>query len=177
MKTFISAFSLAMAIAAPVEAQCNAGEGGGSGFPGIENVRIAYSTEQDGSTIRLRAATIVRASSAWLGRNYIAPQKPISDFIVGGGASIGPVMVMYDSEKRRVLFDSTSFAMGDMNILLLEVSADGVPKEVGRSRVDPQLPGQYSCDPSADGEHQRRHDALLWVIKQSPLVEPFLRKP
>jgi hypothetical protein len=162
-------------------AQCAASEGGVSSNRGTPSYAISYSIKQQGDRVSLLGAAIIRAPREWLDRQAsrasARPTKPSGALIDGGGGTVGPAWIVYESDSAQFWVDTVRMPVPGENVLLIEVGEDGIPRRVGSALVDDRFPSAWPCPHnggvSADGVSSG--DALLEVLRRSPKVQNFLR--
>ncbi|HYD54036.1 MAG TPA: hypothetical protein VEA99_15485 [Gemmatimonadaceae bacterium] len=111
---------------------------------------VVYFLAPDTAGPRIAAAVVVRAPESWLRRDRGMEQPPR---IVGDDGRpryfetwrSGSLFIRFDDEASHAWLDSTSVAMSDSNVVLVEVGGSARPRVVGRARVDDRVTG-HSLD-------------------------------
>jgi hypothetical protein len=166
----------------PVECVVHGGVGGSSSMSGgttREHHELIFAVSTDSAGARLEAGVIVRAPRAWRDQRPHAqpPQWSVNGVPRAiGGATTGPLWIGYERATRTLWLDTLAMPLGENNVVLLDVGADGVPRVIDRTRVDPRLPlPAGTCVTPRTHEENEAFDQALWaVVRRAPMARAFV---
>jgi hypothetical protein len=154
--------------------QSSCGILGGGGFIKVHGYNVVFAGSSDSAGSTLHGLAIIRAPAALFSRR-VTGSPPHQ----GGGASVGPLWIIYDRSTNSVWIDSVAVPFdADNNLLLVVADSQGAFTVRGQARIDPRV----AMPPAACSEaslFDRYHEAAdtLWArFQASARVRAFLSR-